>query len=208
VRSAFAAPTAVIALSLLGGCATPTPGIPSAGGSPATSRPASHAAAHNTYGAPRVSTPLDTTRFQSAPCSVATAAQVQAISLTPDTGPIAPPPNACGWNLPHNAFGMGIGTVTAGFVLRPLDHGDPLGLAGVYRYYQRSDSVITRLPDIDGQPAVVVVPIRQCDVWVGLTDDLAYHVHVEIDDQTSTVDSCVSAKAFAAVAIATMKSGA
>jgi hypothetical protein len=207
VRSAFIVLAGLAALLLAGGCSSPTTGTATAGTS---SAPATSVAAptSNTNGAPKVATPVDSTKYQSAPCSVVTPAQVQTLNITPRKGYV--PANACGWDLPNNNIGMSPGGVTAGFVLHPMKPDEPLGLAGIYGYYHAiGSSPPSRLPDIQGQPAVMVKPTNKCDVYVGLTDNLVFHVSVLITDpQSTTVDPCALAQNFAAAAMTTMKSAA
>jgi hypothetical protein len=200
--------SAVAALVLVGGCSTRTPG--SAVADPVATGPGSAApGSSNNYGAPKVTTPLDTTRYQHTPCSTLTSPQQHALGITtPGKATDDSLGGICDWNL---ASGI---AYTVGFNVR-YAAGDARGIANAYEI---GGADMTPLPDISGQPAVTE-PSQNvdhgCTIYLGATDEIEYVVTVDeqldIDPKTGARlpggDACAAATQVAGYATTTMRSG-
>lgn len=208
VISTLAMTTAVVALVLVSGCSTSTAGSADPQGAPppatttgatTTTGDSGPSSSANTFGAPKVTTPLDTTRFQSTPCSVLTSAQQHGLGITA-AGKITQDPAGaiCNWDLDSGPV------YTFGFDVKFAD-GDAKGLANAYEV---GGSEMKALPDIGGQPAATQPSQNvngNCTIWIGATDDIEYAVDVAIP--TGPADPCTVATRIATAATATMKSG-
>lgn len=199
----------VAAALLVAGCSGSTPGSPfptgggsgGSGGSPVPSSSATAGPPGTTVtSAPKVTTPLDTTKYQRNPCSVLSAAQTAefgAISSKSGNssrdGSVAGP--ACVWG----ASGNPVLTVGIGFYVQ-YQAGLPHGLAWDFS----KGGALLRLPDVDGQPALLVPLSGECQIDVGATDDVMYRVDVQGD---AAADLCGLTKKFATEMTTTMKSG-
>jgi hypothetical protein len=210
VISTLAMTTAVVALVLVSGCSTSTAGSAGPQGNPPPATTTGAAAptgdngpsssSANTFGAPKVTTPLDTTKFQSTPCSVLTSAQQHSFGITA-AGKTNPDPAGaiCNWDLDSGPV------YSFGFDVKFAD-GDAKGLANAYEV---GGSEMKALPDIGGQPAVTQPSQNvngDCTIWIGATDDIEYAVDVAIP--TGPDDPCTVATQIATAATSTMKSGA
>lgn len=194
--------TAVLGGLLVAGCSTVTQGTALPAG-PTPSAPSSAAPTSSDYGAPKVATPLDTTRFQQNPCSALTRAQQQALGISAagsvevdDLG------NICHWSLQYDvvyAFGFNV----------KFPEGEALGLANAYQ--NAGPGAMRRLPDVYGQPAAIDPSQNTdglCAVYLGATDQISYAATVQIGpDQPDYQNPCSVAEQIAADTTATMKSG-
>jgi hypothetical protein len=217
--------TAVFAVALVSGCSTSTagsaaPDAPTAGADagstqgtgsadPSEGNAANAGTGDNAgtdgsgSGAPKVTTALDTTRFQSTPCSVLTTAQQQALGITKAGKPTPDPAGAtCNWDLasPVAVYGFG------------FDVTFPAGQAkGLGNAYQAGGSQMKALPDIGGQPAVTQPSQNtggNCTIWVGATDEIEYAATVSIATGPHASDPCTVATRIATDATTTMRSRA
>ncbi|HEX3787069.1 MAG TPA: DUF3558 domain-containing protein [Pseudonocardiaceae bacterium] len=152
-------------------------------------------------GAPKVTTPLDTTAFQQNPCSALTPAQLSALAVPGPTskGTVGLPSQASGPTC-DLVMVAGSSVVSAGF-LTNYQPGSPKGLAYVY-----STGNPPRLPDIEGLPAVLLKDAQGadgCQVDVGTSDDVVYVVGIV---SWTASDPCTKVEAIATAALTTMKS--
>jgi hypothetical protein len=206
--------TAVVAAALLGlaGCTTTTTGTPSAEGG-VTEAPAGTAGGGSdrsaapgpgdNYGAPKVTTPLDVTKWQVSPCSTLTATQRQVLGLTrqgtvehSDLG------NICHWSPVYDI------DYALGFDIK-FTPGGPTGLADAYE--AAGPGGMQRLPDVHGQPAATEPSQNtngSCTIYLGATDQIEYAAAVTIGDREPQYrNPCAVARHIADDATATMKSG-
>lgn len=189
--------TAVLGGFLVAGCQAILPGtaLPgSTAGAPTTS---------NDFGAPKVTTPLDTAKFQPDPCTALTQAQQQALGIAVAGHPQATAQGSiCQWSPRYDAvYGFG-------FNVR-FPQGEATGLANAYQ--NAGQGGMRRVPDVDGQPAAVD-PSQDtgglCAVYLGATDQVDYVATVSLGpDQPDYQNPCSVAQQIAAAATATMKSG-
>jgi len=156
-------------------------------------------------GAPKVTDPLDTTRFQKDPCQALTADQAQSLG-TPPTGKPRNMPfgNACEWKNPDTR---------AHAVVHFLDR-YPYGLSTEYQAREDGKLALFQvLPPIEGYPAVVsdVVdprPTGACTVVVGVSDEIAFEVPLQLSPENiGKKDPCEIAAMVAGMALQTMKKG-
>jgi hypothetical protein len=196
---------AVIGGPLVAGCSTTTPGSAAPAGpvirpSIVVTTPNPPAAG---YGAPRVTVPLDTTKFQADPCGTLTTAQTQALGIAvPGRVHVSDLGNICQWSLRYNVV------YSFGFNVR-FDDGEALGLANAYE--NAGPDAMRRLPDVYGQPAVTDPSQNtggSCTIYLGATDQIDYAASVQIGpDQPDYQNPCPVAERIADAATATMKSG-
>lgn len=157
-------------------------------------------------GAPEVEVPLDTTRFQQAPCSTLTAKQAEdELNLPPQGKPeeIALG-KGCEWYNPDTR-----GQVRVGFLT-----GNPRGLSGFYDANEQGKySYFTVLAPIEGYPAIASDvedrrPMGRCIIDVGVTDKLAFDVVVQLSRANiGQTEPCEMAAKVAGMALRTMKKG-
>jgi hypothetical protein len=205
----------------LAGCSTTTTGSPSAqgGGQPGgtqgqTSAPGSGSdqgsgesakpGPDNNFGAPKVTTPLDVTKWQANPCGTLTTAQQHALGLTkPGKVDHSDLGNICDWSPKFDI------TYALGFNIK-FAPGGPAGLANAYQ--AAGPGGMRRLPDVHGQPAATEPSQNingSCTIYLGATDQIEYAASVTIGDQEPQYkDPCAVAQKIADGATATMKSGA
>jgi uncharacterized protein DUF3558 len=158
--------------------------------------------APNLYGAPKVTTPLDTTKWQANPCGALTPSQLTMLGVT-NPGKLTPDPtgSTCDWSPQLDAhYGLGFNA--------QFDPGEAKGLANDY---QSAPGTLSRLPDIDGQPAVTQ-PAQNtdgsCIIYVGATDEVDYVSTVLISAGLPHYDDpCSVARQVAEDATLTMRSG-
>jgi len=186
--------------SSTGGSAQPQPG----GDGPApTTRAAFPSSANDNYGAPKVTTPMDTVKWQPNPCTTVTPAQLQALGITqPGKLTTDPKGNFCEWSSQLDVSY----TVAFNTGFQP---GDAKGLANIYEF--ATPGSMRRLPDIDGQVAVTQQAQNtngSCTIYLGATDAVSYAVDVEIEAGLPHYnDPCTPAQQVAQAATATMKAG-
>jgi hypothetical protein len=194
---------AVLCLLALGllvtGCASTVAGSARpVAGSPSRSNDSA-----NNYGAPKVTTPMDTRKYWPNPCSALTQAQLTALGVTQPTK-IEPNPTG---NICH--FSPQLDVQYAIAFTMAFGPGEAKGLGNVYQIASGND--LRRLPDIDGQP-VVTQPSQntegECTFYLGATDDVSYGVSVSVGATLPHFDDpCTVAKQIAEYATTTMKSG-
>ncbi len=188
----------VIATVVLAGCAAQTAGS----AQPADNAPPTTGSANN-FGAPKVTTPLDTTKYQANPCGTLTPAQLQALGITQPGKVTADPTGGfCDWSPQLDVV------YTLGFNIE-FQPGDAPGLANVYQI--GGPNSIKRLPDVHGQPAVTQPSQNtggSCTIYVGATDMISYGVAVTIPGGLPHfADPCTVATQIADDVTTTMKSG-
>ena len=205
MRTGTGIATAILAASLV----TLVAGCGGGGGnalSPTTTTSAAPSDPLPAYGAPKVTHPLNTTKYEQNPCSVVTAAQLQALnnhgtgkSFTNAVGP------ACDWTddatistiqvtfYSHGAYAIGL---TATYMIKDKQ----------YSYFQPTQ--------IAGYPAVLTDSggthgdKGSCVVYVGLADDLQAAFQVDlIESSPGYATACTPAQQFANDGMQTMKSG-
>ena len=182
------------------GCMAKQNGTPTVG-----SDPTGTSTQGETYGAPRVGSPLDATRFLSQPCAVLTQAQLEGFGVSragePDTdseiarasGP------GCLWHARPEVDS----TIDVSFLT-----GNKNGLADTYR--GRSRFKFFEETTVEGYPAVFNDPSDgrphgDCNITVGISDTLAFRAREEGGLVGQAV--CDRAKQVAAAVIATLKAG-
>lgn len=156
-------------------------------------------------GAPKVDDPLDTTRFQQDPCQALTADQTQELNLPPAGEPKDRPlGNACQWRNPETR---------ADTEVHFLDK-NPRGLSAEYQAHDDGKfAYFEVLPPIEGFPAVAndVIDDRdigRCTVVVGVSDEIAFEVPVQLSEaNVGRREPCEAAAEVAGMALATMKKG-
>lgn len=159
----------------------------------------------DTYGAPRVTQPLDATKFLSQPCAVLTQAQLDSFGVSrpgePDTdseiAKVSGP--GCLWHARPEVNS----TIDMSFVT-----GNKKGLSDIYR--GRSRFKFFEETTVDGYPAVFNDPSDgrphgDCNITVGISDTLAFRAREEGGLVGQAV--CDRAKQVAAAVIATLKAG-
>jgi len=207
----FSSILGIFAVVVVGGCTAASPGEPI----PVTTGKTAPAGTESSStdsgqklpfaGAPKVSNPLDTNRFQQDPCRSLTSEQAQSLDFPPDgESRDSTFGKACTWS----NRGSG-GRATVHF----LDE-DPRGLSAEY---QAHDDGITALfevlPPIEGYPAVVSNtidgrPDGRCTVIVGVSDEIRFEVPLWLSQvNVGTKDPCDVAALVAGLALKTMKAG-
>lgn len=188
----------------LAGCSTSTAGAARpAGNAPPTAGSDSGPGPANSYGAPKVTTPLDTTKYQPNPCATLTPAQLQALGIT-QPGKVTPDPAGalCDWS-PRQGVNY---TFAFNTKFAP---GDAKGLANAYQV--GGPSSMRRLPDVHGQPAVTQPGQNtdgSCTIYLGATDVISYAAAVVIGvGLPHFADPCTVAQQIADDVTTTMKSG-
>lgn len=150
--------TAIFALAaLLAACTSSTTGTPSVVPGPTTSSgPGASSSGgpgeNDTFGAPRVSVPLDAGRFLSQPCSVLTTAQLSRFNISkpgePDTDSQVAKASGpgCSWKADGEPFrGLDMSFLT----------GNKKGLSDIYRGQKENDQfAYFEETTVDGYPAV------------------------------------------------------
>jgi Protein of unknown function (DUF3558) len=204
---------AAASLLLIGGCSSTTTGSGSpatggqtggSGGSSSSAPTSASGGSGDLHGAPNIPTPLNTTKYQAAPCTALTAAQVQQLGLGPGKTATENPQlgPGCDW-------ATASATVGIQFVLHPTDNAQP-GLKGVYA--SSSSTTLKRLPDVDGYPMVgppTAPGDGSCDQFVGVSNDLDYHVITVLSaNDPNYNDACGFGQKLAKATMDTMKSGA
>ncbi|MFF4594843.1 DUF3558 domain-containing protein [Amycolatopsis sp. NPDC001319] len=154
------------------------------GGSPAPSPSASSAAGGNVDPALKVSTPLPTDAVLDDPCSVLSPSQAAQIGLNP-TGKLDDrAPKACTWESSGNAENsVGIGALPQ----------NKNGLSDIYA--GRSSAAYFTPVTIEGYPAVFTDKTDDrstgsCQLWIGITGQLAVSVGTVINVGANKSDPC------------------
>jgi hypothetical protein len=194
----------VVAMTVLAGCSSTTGGSasPSSGAasSPAGSSGSSSPAGD---GAPKVTNPIDISKWAQNPCSVLTPTQLTSIGVTGQ-----------GKSATFGALGPGTLGPDCTWTLRQGDHltswavyfGTNSKVRGLNYYYD--NGAPKPLPDIDGQPAIIgsnVAELQDCTVAVGASDTTFFAGRVIGAPQGT--DPCSVATQIATDMTTNMKSG-
>ncbi len=202
--------TLLIGLAVLAGCTSTSEGTP---------RPTTDDTAENTppssseepdgdelpfAGAPEVTDPLDTDRFQQDPCQALTATQAQELAVTFPGGPYdGALGKACEWKSPTDRL--------AAVDVRFLSD-DPRGLSALYLANESGGYVyFDELAPIEGYPAVARDgvddrDIGKCTVVTGTSDEDAFEVVLRLSQaNVGEKDPCETAALVAEMALSTMK---
>lgn len=208
MRTTIAAATAsLLTLGLvLTGCSNEEPGTPETSANSGNSQDSE--LPHS--GAPAVTDPIDTSKWEAKPCAVITAAQFSTVGLKkveaePDDAMAGP---KCNW------YPEGRGLLGGTFITASPTSKSPQGLSTVYANNKEYDyKVWQELPPIQGHPIVAATefddrPRGECAVAVGLRDDLVYDVSVTDPEKSWGKDPCATAAKVAKLAVTTMTGGA
>jgi hypothetical protein len=179
------------------GSGTPSPGSSSPDSPTGTSSAA--------LSAPKVSNPLDVTKFEANPCGLLSDAQANQILTVTRTlvSPGATDSPICAWK-DENGAAIALGMV-----------GGNGGLGTMYRQHTASSpGYFEPVPDIEGYPALLasVADLRSkgsCTVSVGVRDDEVMVVNMDWAVQApGQADPCQLAQKAAGLAVTTIKGGA
>ncbi|MFI9380263.1 DUF3558 domain-containing protein [Kutzneria sp. NPDC052558] len=155
-------------------------------------------------GTPNVAHPLDSARFQKAPCSVLTSAQLGQLNITTTGGKVIDDPLGphCGWaDTGPSHLGLSIIFLTSGS-----------GLASIYSQKDTYKAFVP-LSDIAGYPAVIAMTDDTrsqgtCEVSVGLTNQLAIDVMGAMNSGgPDGSNPCPRVQAIATAMVTTIKGG-
>jgi hypothetical protein len=208
-RSKLGVLTVLVALSAgsLAACTTTKDGTasPSSTGSASTDSPSADSEV------PKVSDPLDASKYAADPCGLVPADVLTSLRLPVpgenrsagnDSRITAGP--SCSWKI--RGEGMGV-LLTLGTANRDRGAG---GLAGLYAGYKQRTFIryLEHAPDVDGYPAIYYGLADQrstgsCGLGVGIADDLAVDVYAQ--GYNGQDDSCGTAARIAAAMIKTLK---
>lgn len=185
---------------LTAGCSSSAqPGTPRAT-SGGTASSASSPSSSN--GAPHVATPLDTSKFQAAPCTVLSAQDTQTLGFdTPgkvSTNSLGP---ACRWSNLNTGVSMRIALTTA----------NKEGLGSLYRQ-RGSFELFQPLPDVQGYPAVAYGSIDSrkngtCSVALGPSDTLDIDIALDAANGPLKADPCGAGQQVAGMVVKNLKGG-
>lgn len=198
------------AATLVAGCSGMTPGNPQpTGGSDQTASTGSGALPSN--GAPKVQSPLDTSKFQSNICSVLTSGQLSQVQVTgsgqSDSNGAGP---NCKWTgkkasqaAPGDLRKIGVTAMTS----------NDTGLSSFYRD-KSTLKVFKPLGEIGGYPAVqydgsgstASADTGGCDIAVGVTDKLTFSIDT-VTEPGGGVDVCTKTQKLAEMLVTTLKGG-
>jgi hypothetical protein len=199
--------TVSVVAVILAGCSAAESGqptvAPGTGQESGGSQPSTPPSEDNMYGAPRVSDPLNATRFLARPCDVLTQSQMKTFGISkpgkPDTeSEIA---NRVGPGCTWTADSAVNSTIGFGFTT-----GNKHGLSDIYRGRSRFDYF--EETTVEGYPAVFNgAPDSRaqgvCGITVGITDTLTFLLSEQGGRKGQ--GSCDRAKQVAAAVIATLK---
>jgi hypothetical protein len=163
----------------------------------------------NRYGAPKVTQPLDVTKYIEQPCSTLTTAQVHGLNLAkagvPDQDAQG---STCTFSPKYDVV------YDVAFNVH-FDEGQPTGLANAYWYANGTaftKNYMKRLPDIDGVPEVTE-PIQNtdggCYIYLGATDQISFATGVTVSSSAEPQYrmACSIAQQLAKDVTETMRSG-
>jgi hypothetical protein len=180
------------------------PSIPSAG--PTTDSSAETSKAVPGPGVPKVTQPIDVTRFKAAPCDALSGSQVAALlgsgsSAKPDLR--APAGPTCDWDSASvSQAGVGVIFVTA----------DQFGLTSVYEAKGKQYQFVEPLEAISGFPTVAYgvnderTTRGRCAVALGVSDTQAVDVHVaQSESNIGKKDPCAAAHDVAAQVLSNLR---
>jgi hypothetical protein len=189
------------ATALLAGCDSTVAGTPTTAVS-TSATPSADAAP----GVPKVTNPIDTTRFEKEPCAALTPDQLAQLAITTEPRPdldskFGP---GCEWNA-YDEIGLTVGGVL-------LTVGS--SLASLYKQHEQGQWPLFEPTDVAGYPGVKMdsldaQPRGKCGVSVAVRDDLIYSLQVSISSKSKDYeDPCSPALKAAELAVSTMKAGA
>ncbi|MGW4521980.1 DUF3558 domain-containing protein [Amycolatopsis sp. NPDC004378] len=199
----------LVACAFVAGCTSETGGSATPVNSASSPAPS---AAGPTGDVPKVTTPLDATKYVGDPCALVPGDELARLKFTDpgaprlgDTTPEGQAGPSCGWKISGEGVSL---LVILGTGNRDAGAG---GLAGIQAAYERPKSVVKfveRAPDVEGQPALYFDtrdrrPIGNCSMAVGLADDLAVAVFAE--GYEGQQDSCDAAQGAAAAMVKTLR---
>jgi hypothetical protein len=188
----------VIAAGLVTGCSSGAGSPQPTSGGSSSSAPSSPPAGS----APHVDNPLDTTKFQAAPCTALSATDAQLLSVSApgasDSNSLGP---SCVWKNRDTGTSLFVSFVTA----------NKDGLSSLYRQ-RDSLKLFQELPNLQGYPAVIWGQTDDrsnggCDVAVGVTDSLNYNVEVQSSRGPLKADPCGAAQRAATIVLGHLKNG-
>ena len=200
----------LVACALVGGCTSQTGGT----ATPVNSEPSpgTSSAAGPTGDVPKVTTPLDVTKYGNDTCGLVPNEELARLKYTDpgeprpqDSTPEGQSGPSCGWKIKGAGISLLIILGTGN-----RDNGGG-GLAGIQAAYERPKNPIKfleRAPDVEGYPAVYFDvhdrrPNGNCTMAIGLADDLAAGVFAE--GYEGQQDSCDAAQGAAAAMVKTLK---
>ncbi|WP_245589410.1 DUF3558 domain-containing protein [Amycolatopsis balhimycina] len=191
-------------LLLLAGCSSEKTGS----ASPAPNASASPGASVNPD-VPKVSAPLDVSKYTSKPCDIVPASVLSSLRFTDagdtqlrDNGFGAGGPG-CAWKISGEGVSMQV-IIATGNRDRGLG-----GLTGLYGAHENGQfPFLEKAPDVEGYPAIYIDkkdrrPNGNCSLDVGVADDLAIGVYA--GGYEGQQDSCAAAQKVAAAVVTTLK---
>ncbi len=195
---------------VLSGCSNSENGTPEASDGTAANAGSSQDSKLPHSGAPAVTDPIDTAKWEAEPCSVVTDKQLATLGLKnvdaePDDAIAGP---KCNW------YPEGRGLLGGTFITASPTSDSPEGLSTVYANNEAYDyEVWQELDPVQGHPIVAATEVDDrskgyCAVAVGIRDDLVYDVSVTDPEKNVGKDPCVTAAKLAKLAVETMKGGA
>ncbi|MGW5721751.1 DUF3558 domain-containing protein [Amycolatopsis sp. NPDC003865] len=194
---------AVAAVLVLAGCSTEKPGT----ASPAPSQPASSVPVNPDV--PKVTTPLDASKYAAEPCDIVPASTLSALQFT-DPGDTQLQDNGIGAAGPGCSWKIAGAGVSMQVIIGTGNRDNGLGgLAGLYTAHEDGQlPFLEKAPDVEGYPAIYIDkrdrrPLGNCSLDVGVADDLA--VGVYSGGYEGQQDSCAAASQVAAAIITTLK---
>ncbi len=201
---------AILGVAMLGGCTSTSAGdprpAPTSQSKPESSpsSPSNEQDALPSDGAPKVTSPLEADTFQQDPCQALTASQAKGLNVVfpgkPFKGNFG---NACEW-LGRNHNG--------GYAAIDFVSDDPRGMSSVYRSNSRGEfAFFEALEPFAGHPmaAFGIADAREeagrCAVAVGLTDELAFGVFLDLSTENiGHKDPCAIASQVGRMMLTTM----
>lgn len=165
----------------------------SGGTEPAT--PTTSAAASG----PRVPSPLPTDGLLNDPCKVLTAAEAAQVGLAYPGRPVNETSPSCSFR----SSGNPLNSISIGAVPQ-----NPHGISDIYD--QKAQSAYFEPVSISGYPGALADthdgrPSGNCQLWVGVTDELAVSIIPQISAGPNKTDPCGLAQKFAAAMIGHLK---
>jgi hypothetical protein len=199
----------LVACVLVGGCTSKTGGT----ATPANTASSPETSSEPTSGAdvPKVTTPLDATKYVGDPCGLVPENELARLKYTdpgeprPGNTPDGQAGPSCGWKIRGEGISL---LIILGTGNRDAGAG---GLAGIKAAYERKGNplkVLEPAPDVEGYPALYVdVRDRRangnCAMSIGIADDLAVSVFAE--GYEGQQDSCDAVQGAAAGTVKTLK---
>jgi hypothetical protein len=206
VRTRLSLLVATLGLIVVAGCTTTSEGAPLPDSTSTSEAPSSGESPSDDLpsdGAPEVEDPLDASHFEQNPCDALTSEDAEALNVPTPGEPT------------EVAFGKGCrwrNKQTQGVVGIQFYSTDKRGLSSVYREAKGSDfPYFEPIADIEGLPAVAydpetAKPTGDCSVAVGVTDQLAFAVQLDLSSaNTGQKDPCTVAAQAAGMMAKTMR---